>query len=62
MKENKPSEQPGSLQGGGYEAEDVFAGAEPWVEAETKLVMWSFISALVGLVIFATLIHIYILP
>jgi hypothetical protein len=44
-----------------YEAEDVFAGAEPWEPIETKLVVGSFIAAFFFLALFATLIHIYIL-
>ena len=44
-----------------YEAEDVFAGAEPWEPIETKLVVGSFIAAFFFLGLFATLIHIYIL-
>lgn len=44
-----------------YEAEDVFAGAEPWEPIETKLVLGSFAAALFFLVLFGILIHIYIL-
>lgn len=51
----------GSLTGGNYEAEDVFEGAEPWSPAETKLVVWSFIAALISLVVFGTLVNIFIL-
>ena len=51
----------GSLAGGGYEAEDVFEGAEPWSSAETKLVIWSFIAALISLIVFGTLVNIFIL-
>jgi hypothetical protein len=51
----------GSLSGGGYEAEDVFEGAEPWSPAETKLVVWSFIVAFIALVVFGILVNIYIL-
>ena len=51
----------GSLAGDTYEAEDVFEGAEPWDPIETKVVLGSFIAAAITLVIFAILIHIYIL-
>jgi hypothetical protein len=44
-----------------YEAEDVFAGAEPWEPIETKLVLGSFAAAFFFLVLFGILIHIYIL-
>jgi hypothetical protein len=44
-----------------YDAEDVFAGAEPWIPIETKLVVGSFIAAIVSLAIFGTLINIFIL-
>lgn len=51
----------GSLTGGQYEAEDVFAGAEEWHPVETKLVLGSFIAALIALVILGALINILIL-
>lgn len=51
----------GSLVGGGYEAEDLFEGAEPWSPIETKVVAWSFVAAAVALVVLGTLINIYIL-
>jgi hypothetical protein len=51
----------GSLTGDGYEAQDVFEGAEPWHPIETKIVVGSFIAAAISLVIFGILIHIYIL-
>ncbi len=41
----------GALTGGQYEAEDVLADAEPWDPVETKLVVWSFVIAIVVLVI-----------
>ena len=44
-----------------YEAEDVFAGAEPWDPIETKLVLGSFAAALFFLVVLGILINIYIL-
>ncbi len=59
--EEKEKYGTGSLAGDGYEAEDVFAGAEPWTSTETKLVIWSFVAALVSLVIFGILINVYIL-
>jgi hypothetical protein len=51
----------GSLKGGEYEAEDIFAGAEPWSPAETKLVVWSFVAAVIALAIGGALVNIYIL-
>jgi hypothetical protein len=51
----------GNLTGDGYEAEDVFEGAEPWHPIETKVVVGSFIAAAIALVVFGILIHIYIL-
>jgi hypothetical protein len=51
----------GSLRGDAYDAEDVFEGAEPWDPIETKIVVGSFIAAAIALVVFAILIHIYIL-
>ena len=62
-KENKekPGEDKKGPLGIDYEAEDVFAGAEPWEPIETKLVVGSFIAAFFFLALFATLIHIYIL-
>ncbi len=41
----------GALTGGQYEAEDVLADAEPWDPVETKLVVWSFVIAVIVLVI-----------
>ncbi len=41
----------GALTGGQYEAEDVLADAEPWDPIETKLVVWSFVIAVVVLII-----------
>lgn len=51
----------GSLTGGGYEAEDLFEGAEPWSPIETKVVAWSFVAAAVALVVLGALINIFIL-
>jgi hypothetical protein len=51
----------GSLSADVIEAEDVLSGAEPWDPIETKVVIGSFIAAAILLVIFAILIHIYIL-
>jgi hypothetical protein len=42
-----------------YDTEDVFAGAEEWSPTETKLVLWSFGSALVSLVLFSFLLNKY---
>lgn len=55
-----PQDRPGALSTN-YEAEDVFAGAEPWEPIETKLVLWSFAAALFFLVVLGVLIHVYIL-
>lgn len=44
-----------------YEAEDVFADAEPWSPVETKLVLWSFGAAIFFLIIFGYLVNVYIL-
>ncbi len=41
----------GTLTGAALEAEDVLAGAEPWAPIETKLVVWSFVIAIIALVI-----------
>jgi len=41
----------GALTGGQYEAEDVLADAEPWDPIVTKLVIWSFVIAVVVLII-----------
>jgi hypothetical protein len=51
----------GSLSADAYDAEDVFEGAEPWDPIETKVVLGSFAAAVVCLIVFAILIHIYIL-
>jgi hypothetical protein len=51
----------GSLKGGEYDAEDIFAGAEPWSPVETKLVIWSFVAAAVALAVGGILVNIYIL-
>jgi hypothetical protein len=65
--EQKPETEPqakpssGNLTGDGYDVQDVFEGAEPWDPIETKIVVGSFIAAAISLVIFAILIHIYIL-
>jgi hypothetical protein len=55
------SEEKSSLTGGEYEAEDVFAGAEPWSPIETKLVLGSFGAAIFFLVIFGYLINTHLL-
>jgi len=41
----------GSLTGEALEAEDVLAGAEEWDPVETKLVVWSFVAAVIALII-----------
>lgn len=41
----------GSLTGEALEAEDVLSGAEPWEPIETKMVVWSFVAALIALII-----------
>jgi hypothetical protein len=51
----------GALKGGDYEVEDVFEGAEEWSPVETKLVVWSFVAAVVALAIGGTLVNMYIL-
>ncbi len=67
LKMAEESKQQGSVEeeqgplGIDYEAEDVFAGAEPWEPIETKLVVGSFIAALFFLAVGGTLVHIYIL-
>jgi|GEM_PF-1436785 len=53
--------QAGSLTADSYEAEDVFENAEPWDPVETKMVLYSFATAIVCLAVFGYLIHIYIL-
>jgi len=49
--EKKEVSGTGSLTGEALEAEDVLAGAEPWEPIETKLVLWSFVIAVVALLI-----------
>lgn len=51
----------GGLSATGYDAEDVFENAEPWSPIETKIVLASFGTALILLVIFAYLINTFIL-
>jgi hypothetical protein len=51
----------GTLTGDAYQAEDVFENAEPWDPIETKIVLVSFVAALVFLVVLAYLIHKFIL-
>lgn len=43
------------------EEASVFDHPEPWDAIETKLVTWSFIAALISLILFGTLVHQYIL-
>jgi len=61
MEKGKEITGTGSLAGGGYEAEDLFEGAEPWSPIETKVVAWSFVAAAVALVVLGALINIFIL-
>jgi len=51
VKEKKELSGTGSLTGEALEAEDVLAGAEEWAPIETKLVLWSFVIAIIALVI-----------
>jgi len=51
VKEKKEVSGTGSLTGEALEAEDVLAGAEEWAPIETKLVLWSFVIAIIALVI-----------
>ena len=59
--DDKQAEQ-GSLTANSYEAEDIFENAEPWDPVETKMVLYSFATAIVCLAIFGYLIYQYILP
>ena len=49
--EEKEKVVSGSLTVDSLEAEDVLAGAEPWDPVETKLVIWSFVVAVIALII-----------
>ena len=40
---------------------DLFDNPEPWMPIETKLVVWSFVIALIALVVFGFVINKYIL-
>ncbi len=51
----------GELCFGGSEEDDVFEGAEPWDPIETKIVVGSFIAAIIFLAIFGYLINVFIL-
>ncbi len=51
QEEKKDIAGTGSLTGEALEAEDVLAGAEPWEPIETKLVLWSFVIAIIALII-----------
>lgn len=51
MTEKKEVSGTGSLTGDALEAEDVLSGAEPWEPIETKMVVWSFVAALIFLII-----------
>jgi hypothetical protein len=52
LEENK-KETPtsGSLTGDALESDDVLAGSEPWEAVETKMVVWSFVIAIIALII-----------
>jgi len=50
-KEKKEISGTGSLTGEALEVEDVLAGAEEWAPIETKLVLWSFVIAVITLII-----------
>ncbi len=54
--------QQGSLTADSYEAEDIFENAEPWDPIETKMVLYSFATAIVCLAVFGYLINTFILP
>jgi hypothetical protein len=41
----------GTLTGQALRADDVLAGAEPWEPIETKMVVWSFVIAVIALLI-----------
>ena len=49
--EEKEKAVSGSLTVDSLKAEDVLAGAEPWDPVETKLVIWSFVVAVIALII-----------
>jgi|Deesub1362A_J573_1020465.scaffolds.fasta_scaffold00311_43 hypothetical protein len=51
VKQKKEISGTGSLTGEALEAEDVLAGAEEWDPVETKLVLWSFVIAIIALII-----------
>ena len=41
----------GTLTSESLDTEDVLEGAEPWEPVETKLVVWSFVAAIIALLI-----------
>jgi|GEM_PF-3622396 len=51
----------GELCSEGSEEDDVFSGAEPWDPIETKIVVGSFIAAIIFLAVFGYLINVFIL-
>jgi hypothetical protein len=51
MSKKKEPSPTGSLTADSLEAEDVLEGAEPWEPVETKLVLYSFIAAIIVLII-----------
>jgi hypothetical protein len=56
-----PDTQKSGLNGTSYEAENVLENAEPWDPIETKIVIGSFLAALICLIIFGYLINVFIL-
>ncbi|MCP4677949.1 MAG: hypothetical protein GY854_21025 [Deltaproteobacteria bacterium] len=57
----KPEPEQGMLGGDSYEAEDVFENAEPWDPIETKIIIGSFATAIILLIVFGYLINTFIL-
>lgn len=60
-KQPKKSSEQGMLSMIEDDSSDVFDNPEPWSPIETKLVIWSFISAFIFLLIFGLLINKYLL-
>jgi len=50
-KEIEDNSGSGSLTSDALEVEDVLAGSEPWEPIETKMVVWSFVIAIIVLII-----------
>ena len=51
----------GMLGGNSYQVEDGFENAEPWDPVETKVVVASFATAVILLIVFGYLINTYLL-